>query len=122
VPAGGDGGTLQRRDSLARAAAAGMESALAFLGMIDPEAFDIALAAAAPPAGETPEDAEIPENAEIPEDAETSEDAETPEDEEPLPVCRQCGAPVGIFLSHGVLTELPRRRRHRAAVSGCGFA
>lgn len=42
--------------------------------MIDPEAFEIALTAAAPPADETPEDLE---------------------DEEPLPVCRQCGAPVG---------------------------
>jgi hypothetical protein len=55
-----------------------MESALAFLGMIDPEAFEIALTAATPPA-----------------------DA-IPEDEEPLPMCRECGAPVGIFLTHGL--------------------
>jgi hypothetical protein len=31
-----------------------MESALAFLGMIDPEAFEIALTAATPPVGEIP--------------------------------------------------------------------
>jgi hypothetical protein len=64
-----------------------MESALAFLSMIDPEAFEIALTAVAPRADETPE---------------TPEDAAAPEDEEPLPVCRQCAAPVAIFLAHGL--------------------
>jgi hypothetical protein len=79
-----DAAARQRRDRLAAATAEDMESALAFLSMIDPEAFEIALTAAARPADETPED------------------AETREDEEPFPVCRQCGAPVGIFLAHGL--------------------
>jgi hypothetical protein len=61
-----------------------MEKALAFLSMIDPEAFEIALMA-------------VSRHAE-----ETHEDAEAPDDEEPLPVCRQCGATVGIFLNHGL--------------------
>ena len=82
-----DAAARQRRDRLAAATAEDMESALAFLSMIDPEAFEIALTAAAPHA------------------AEIREDAETPEDEEPLPVCRQCGAPVGIFLAHGLLWQ-----------------
>jgi hypothetical protein len=55
-----------------------MESALAFLSMIDPEAFEIAFTAVAPRADQVPED------------------------EEPIPVCRQCGALVGIFLAHGL--------------------
>jgi hypothetical protein len=79
-----DEAARQRRDRLARATAEDMEKALAFLSVIDPEAFEIALTAAAPRADETPED------------------AATPEDEEPLPVCRHCGAPVGIFLTHGL--------------------
>jgi hypothetical protein len=41
--------------------------------MIDPEAFEIALTAAAPAP------------------------ADDPEDDEPIPLCRACGAPVGIF-------------------------
>jgi hypothetical protein len=61
-----------------------MESVLAFLSMIDPEAFEIAFTAVASRA------------------CETRGDATTPEDEEPIPVCRQCGAPVGIFLAHGL--------------------
>jgi hypothetical protein len=73
-----DAAARKRRDRLARVTAADLESALAFLGAIDPEALEIALTAAAPPADETPED------------------------EEPIPVCRQCGAPVGIFLAHGL--------------------
>ena len=64
-----------------------MEKALAFLSMIDPEAFEIALMAAAPRAAGT---------------AGTAEGGAAPEDEEPLPVCRHCGAPVGIFLNHGL--------------------
>jgi hypothetical protein len=79
-----DAAARRRRDRLARATAADMESALAFLSVIDPEAFEIALTAAAPPADAIPED------------------AATPEDEEPIPVCRQCGALVGIFLAHGL--------------------
>ena len=75
----------QRRDLLARASAEDMETALAFLGMIDPEAFAIALTAVASRTHKIPDDADIPE------------DAAALEDEEPFPVCRQCGAPVGIF-------------------------
>ena len=48
------------------------QAALAFLSMIDAEAFDIAFTAAA----ESPDDSE---------------------DEEPIPLCAACGAPVGIF-------------------------
>jgi hypothetical protein len=73
-----DAAARRRRDRLARATAEDMESALAFLSMIDPEAFEIALTAVTPPADEIPED------------------------EEPLPVCRQCGGPVGIFLAQGL--------------------
>jgi hypothetical protein len=73
-----DAAARRRRDRLARATVEDMESALAFLSMIDPEAFEIALTAATPPADEIPED------------------------EEPVSVCRECGAPVGIFLAHGL--------------------
>ena len=68
----------QRRDRLARATAQDMESALAFLSMIDPEAFEIALTAARPRADEIPEE------------------------DEPLPVCRHCATPIGIFPDHGL--------------------
>jgi hypothetical protein len=68
-----DEAARQRRDRLAKASVQDMELALGYLSMIDPEAFEIALTAAAPP------------------------DAGIPEDEAPLPVCRECGAPVGIF-------------------------
>jgi hypothetical protein len=77
-PAHPDAAARRRRDRLARTTAGDMEAALAFLSMIDPEAFEIALTAATPPADQIPED------------------------EEPLPVCRQCGAPVGIFLARGL--------------------
>jgi hypothetical protein len=56
-----------------------METALAFLNMIDPEAFEIALNAAIPDAGDIHED-----------------------DEDAIPVCRRCGGLVGIFLSRGL--------------------
>jgi hypothetical protein len=79
-----DAAARQRQDRLARATAEDMESALAFLSMIDPEAFAIAFTAVASRADEVPED------------------APTPEDEEPIPVCRQCGALVGIFFAHGL--------------------
>jgi hypothetical protein len=55
-----------------------METALAFLSMIDPEAFEIALTAATPAADEVHED------------------------DEAIPVCRRCGGLVGIFLSRGL--------------------
>jgi hypothetical protein len=73
-----DAAARQRRDRLARATVEDMESALAFLSVIDPEAFGIAFTAAAPRADQVPED------------------------EEPIPVCRECGALVGIFLAHGL--------------------
>ena len=49
-----------------------MQAALAFLSMIDSEAFEIAFTAVA----------QTPDN---------------PEDEEPAPLCATCGAPIGIF-------------------------
>jgi hypothetical protein len=79
-----DAAARQRRDRLARANVEDMESALAFLSMIDPEAFEIAFTAVAPRDGQAPTD------------------ARTPEDEEPIPVCRECGALIGIFLAHGL--------------------
>jgi hypothetical protein len=83
-----DAAARRRQDRLARASARDMEAALAFLSMIDPEAFEIALTAAAPTAAPTA--------------AQNPDDAAAPDDEEPLPVCRQCGAPVGIFLARGL--------------------
>ena len=53
-----DAAARQRRDRLAAATVEDMESALAFLSMIDPEAFEMALTAAAPRAGEMPESPE----------------------------------------------------------------
>jgi hypothetical protein len=83
-----------RRDRLARASVEEMESALAFLSMIDPEAFAIAFTAVAPHA---------------------HENAAAPEDEEPFPVCHACGALVGIFLAHGLQWQ---HFRGAAATSG----
>jgi len=79
-----DAAARQRRDRLATASAEDMESALTFLGMIDPEAFEIALTAVTARANEVPEGAAASEG------------------EEPIPICRQCGALVGIFLAHGL--------------------
>jgi hypothetical protein len=70
-----DPAARQRADQLARATADQMEAALAYLSMIDPEAFEIAFTAVAPAADEIHED------------------------DEPIPVCRQCGGLAGIFLS-----------------------
>jgi hypothetical protein len=64
-----DGAARKRADRLAKATADHMEAALAYLSMIDPEAFEIAFTAA----------------------------AEKSEDEAPVPLCAACGAPVGIF-------------------------
>ena len=72
-----DAAVRQRRYRLAKATADQMESALAFLSLIDPEAFEIAMTAVTPP-------------------------ADAPDDDEPVPVCRACGALVGIFLNHGL--------------------
>ena len=83
----------QRRDLLARASAEDMETALTFLGMIDPEAFAIALTAVA---SRTKSRTKSRTN-EVPDGTDTPQDAAIPEDAEPFPVCRQCGAPIGIF-------------------------
>jgi hypothetical protein len=69
----------RRTDLLARASAEQMQTALAFLSMIDPEAFDIAFSAVPGPA------------------------AETGEDDQAEPLCTVCGAPVAIFTELGVL-------------------
>ena len=88
-----DAAARQRRDLLARATARDMETALAFLGMIDPEAFEIALTAVALRADQTPASPASPA---------PPGGALSPEDDEPFPVCRHCGAPVGIFPDHGL--------------------
>jgi hypothetical protein len=62
-----------RADRLAKATNEQLHAALSYLGVIDPEALDIALTV-------------VP-----------ARDTRDPEDDEPLPVCRECGAPVGIF-------------------------
>ena len=67
-----------RRDRLAKATTDQMESALAFLSMIDHEAFEIAFTAVTPATDDQPED------------------------EEPVPVCGACGVTVGIFPEHGL--------------------
>ena len=94
-----DAAARQRRDLLARATARDMETALAFLGMIDPDAFEIALTAVRLRADQTPMSPAIPANPETPANP---EDDASPEDDEPFPVCRHCGAPVGIFPDHGL--------------------
>jgi hypothetical protein len=67
-----DAAARKRADRLAKATTDQMQAALAYLSMIDSEAFEIAFAAVAQP----PDD---------------------PEDEDPIPLCATCGAPVGIF-------------------------
>ena len=68
-----DAAARRRADRLAKATSEQMQSALAFLSMIDDEAFEIAMTAVAP------------------------DPADDSEDEEPIPLCATCGAPVGIF-------------------------
>jgi hypothetical protein len=72
-----------RRGRLARATAEQAEAALTYLSMIDPLMFGMAMDAADLTVGLAP-------------------GAGAPEDQEPVPVCRQCGALVGIFLDHGL--------------------
>jgi hypothetical protein len=67
-----DAAARKRADRLAKATTDQMQAALAYLSMIDSEAFEIAFAAVAQATDE-------------------------PEDEEPIPLCATCGAPVGIF-------------------------
>jgi hypothetical protein len=70
-----DAAARQRRDRLAKATADQMESALALLSMIDPEAFEIAF---------------------------TAVTDEMPQEDEAVPLCRQCGGLVGIFPDRGL--------------------
>jgi hypothetical protein len=67
-----DAAARKRADRLAKTTTDQMQAALAYLSMIDPEAFEIALTAVA----QAPDD---------------------PEDEAPTPLCATCGNPVGIF-------------------------
>ena len=89
-----DTAARHRTDLLARATAEDMESALAFLSMIDPEAFEIAFTALRARAARVSKDTATQQTA--------TQQTTDQEDEEPVPVCRQCGAPVGIFLAHGL--------------------
>jgi len=73
-----DQAARQRADRLAKATPEQTEKALAYLSMIDPEAFEIAFTAV------------------------TTADDETPDEEEPVPVCRRCGAMVAIFPDRGL--------------------
>jgi hypothetical protein len=68
-----DAAARKRADRLAKATNDQIQAALAYLSMIDPEAFEIAFTAVGPAA------------------------AEDPEDEDPIPLCTTCGAQVGIF-------------------------
>jgi hypothetical protein len=67
-----DAAARRRADRLAMATADQMQAALAYLSMIDPEAFEIAFTAVA-------------------------QAPDASEDEAPIPLCATCGAPVGIF-------------------------
>jgi hypothetical protein len=67
-----DAAARKRADRLAKATTDQLQAALAYLSIIDPEAFEIALTAGAP-------------------------HADDPDDDDPIPLCATCGAPVGIF-------------------------
>jgi hypothetical protein len=67
-----DAAARHRADRLAKATTDQIQAAPAYLSMIDPEAFEIALTAVAPARADDHED-------------------------EPIPLCATCGAPVGIF-------------------------
>ena len=67
-----DAAARHRADRLAKATSDQIEAALAYLSMIDPEAFEIAFTGVAPA-------------------------SDAPEDDEPIPLCGTCGARVGIF-------------------------
>jgi ribosomal protein L16 Arg81 hydroxylase len=68
----------QRAGRLAKATVDQMQDALAFLSMIDPEAFDIAFTAVTPTTGDHLEN------------------------DKAVPACRTCGTSVGIFPEHGL--------------------
>jgi hypothetical protein len=84
-----DSAARKRADRLAKATTDQLQAALAYLSMIDPEAFEIVFTAIAP--------------------------ADDPEDDEPVPLCGTCGAPVGIFPE---LTLNWRHYRGDATASG----
>jgi hypothetical protein len=77
-----DEAARKRRDRLARATAGQAEAALAYLSMIDPLMFEIAMDAADLATGEPLRDEATGEEA--------------------VPICRRCGGQVGIFLRHGL--------------------
>ena len=85
-----DAAARHRADRLAKATADQMQAALAFLSMIDPEAFEIAMTAATP-------------------------DPVDDYDAEPIPLCAACGAPIGIFPD---ITLAWRHYRGSSAASG----
>src|ERR1700722_19705757 len=68
-----DAAARHRANRLAKATTDQIQAALAYLSMIDPEAFEIGFTAV----------------------ARTTDDE--PEDEEPIPLCSTCGSPLGIF-------------------------
>jgi hypothetical protein len=68
-----DAAARKRADRLAKATTDQLQAALAYLSMIDPEAFEIAFTAVAPAV------------------------SDEPEDDDPIPLCATCGAQVGIF-------------------------
>jgi len=86
-----DTAARKRADRLAKASPDQIDAALAYLSMIDPEAFEIAFGVIAPDADDEAED------------------------DEPIPLCRACGAPVGIFPE---LALSWRHFRGDATVSG----
>ena len=77
-----DDDARRRWDRLAKPTAEQAEAALAYLSVIDPLMFEIAMDAADLIAGEAPRD-------------------EAAGDDEAVPVCRRCGGQVGIFLDRG---------------------
>jgi hypothetical protein len=68
-----DAAARKRADRLAKATTDQIQAALAYLSIIDPEAFEIAFTAVAPAL------------------------ADDPDDPDAIPLCATCGAPVGIF-------------------------
>ena len=80
----------KRADRLAKATDDQVQAALAYLSMIDPEAFEIAMTVVSP-------------------------DGDLEDDLEPIPLCAACGAMVGIFPE---LTLSWRHFRGDASASG----
>ena len=83
APVNPDTAARQRADRLGTATVGQMHAALAFLSVIDPEAFEIAFTAVTPASSDQPRSTE-------------------PEDDEPVPVCRACNSLLGIFPEHGL--------------------